>query len=320
MHLGYLSQPFSKNKQALHDMVEGTVVVCVDSQKHGPKGAWFYVGAIKLTFIWFVINIGLISMIFPDIFEQAKKTPTQTLTQQALKDYKPGAIFRDCDDCPEMVKIPAGSFMMGYDDRDSLALEDERPQQRVQVQSFAIGKYEVTQEEWIAVMGFNPSYSKGTKLPLENIFWGDVQDFVIRLSQKTGKNYRLPSEAEWEYVARGGSSALYPWGNDASELSNYAWFNKNSSSSTNPVGLKKPNQFGIYDMLGNVNEWTQDCWNENYIGAPADGSSWTTGECSRPIFRGGSCADSQSGLRTALRGAFDMKPMTNVGFRVARSN
>ena len=234
---------------------------------------------------------------------------------------KLGPAFKDCNECPEMVTIPAGSFFMGSEDVDSLGQKNEKPQHRVQVQSFALGKYEVTQEEWKAVMGANPSYFKGTKLPVENVSWDDAQLFVKKLSQKTGKNYRLPSEAEWEYVARGGSSTLYPWGNDASELSDYAWFSQNARAVTLLVGLKKPNSFGIYDMSGNVWEWTQDCWNESYIGAPADGSTWTTGDCSRRVVRGGSWANSPRNVRTASRDRYFATIRDNVGgFRVARTN
>ena len=243
---------------------------------------------------------------------------------------KPGAVFKDCDECPEMVVIPAGSFMMGsppdpeqdpFSNAKPVKIGDdnEKPQHRVNIQSFAIGKYEVTQEQWFAVMGNNPSSNKGRTLPVENVSWNDAQLFVQKLSQKTGKKYRLPSEAEWEYAARAGSTTTYPWGNSDAELHVYAWFSA-IANATNPVGLKKPNQFGLYDMMGNVWEWTQDCWNPGYSGAPTDGSAWTGGDCSLRVLRGGSWVNSPQHLRSAIR----IRSTTAVrdyvsGFRVVRT-
>ena len=228
-----------------------------------------------------------------------------------LQVVKPAEVLNDCDDCPELVVIPAGSFMMGSPPdpeqdpssnakRGIVGEDSETPQHRVQIQSFAIGKYEVTQKQWYAVMDNNPSSNKGRTLPVDNLSWDDAQLFVQKLSKKTGKKYRLPTEAEWEYAARGGSTTTYPWGNSDSELHVYAWFNV-IANATNPVGLKKPNQFGLYDMIGNVWEWTQDCWNGLYKGAPTDGSAWTRGECSRRVLRGGSSYGNPRGLRAASR-------------------
>ena len=242
---------------------------------------------------------------------------------------KPLSVFKDCDDCPEMVVIPAGSFLMGSppdSEQDpfsnakpvKIGENDERPQHRVNIQTFAIGKYEVTQEQWYAVMGNNPSTSKGRTLPVENVSWDDAQLFVQKLSKKTGKKYRLPNEAEWEYAARGGSTTTYPWGNSDALLHVYAWFNA-IAKATNPVGLKKPNQFGLYDMIGNVWEWTQDCWNRNYEGAPTDGSAWTGGDCSRRVLRGGSWYGVPQDLRSADRIGFTAASRyDDDGFRVAK--
>ena len=248
---------------------------------------------------------------------------------QPVQSIAPGAVFKDCDDCPEMVVIPAGSFMMGSPpdpEQDpfsnakpvKVGEDNEKPQHRVNIQSFAIGKYEVTQEQWFTVMGNNPSSKKGRTLPVENVSWDDAQVFVQKLSQKTGKKYRLPSEAEWEYAARAGSTTTYPWGNSDAELHVYAWFNA-IANATNPVGLKKPNQFGLHDMLGNVWEWTQDCWNVNYTGAPTDGSAWTNGSCSSRVVRGGSWYYYPQFYRTALRFRHTSVNRTNdFGFRIAR--
>ena len=242
---------------------------------------------------------------------------------------KPGAVFKDCDDCPEMVVIPTGSFLMGSPPNPEqdpfsnakpvkISQDNEKPQHRVTIQLFAIGKYEVTQEQWYAVMGNNPSSNIGHTLPVENISWDDAQLFVQKLSQKTGKKYRLSSEAEWEYAARGGSTTTYPWGNSESELHIYAWFYA-IGNGTHPVGLKKPNQFGLYDMIGNVWEWTQDCWNLDYSGAPTEGSAWMSGDCSQRVLRGGFWISVPLLLRSAERGkSTSSNRFSYAGFRVAR--
>jgi formylglycine-generating enzyme required for sulfatase activity len=232
--------------------------------------------------------------------------------------------FKDCEECPEMVNIAAGIFLMGTPQlKDSLnngnSTFDERPQHRVNIQSFALGKYPVTQEEWSVVMDNKPGESKGRKIPVIFISWNEAQLFVQKLSQKTGKKYRLPSEAEWEFAARAGSTTIYPWGNSDSELNAYAWYRANATS-TNPIGLKKRNQIGLYDMLGNVWQWTQDCWNENYTDAPTDGSAWNTGDCSRRVLRGGSWLNNPPVLRTANRGWNSAAGRDNLtSLRVARS-
>ena len=240
---------------------------------------------------------------------------------------KPGVVFKDCGECPEMVAIPAGSFLMGSppdsepDPFSNAKLEKivnsiERPQHRVQIQLFAIGIYEVSQEQWFAVMGNNPSSNKGRKLPVEQISWDDVQLFVQKLSQKTGGKYRLPTEAEWEYAARGGSTTIYPWGNSQDNFDVYAW--NNQVKLTQQVGLKKPNQFALHDMIGNVWEWTQDCWNGNYIGAPTDGSAWASGDCSKRVLRGSGIYLS-NGMSTSQRVSFKAtSSYKGYGFRVAR--
>jgi len=212
------------------------------------------------------------------------------------------AAFKDCEECPEMINIPAGTFLMGSDPFTNVANEFEKPQHRVQIQAFAMGKYEVTQEQWYAVMGYNPSVNKGRKLPVENISWDEAGLFAQKISQKTGKNYRLPTEAEWEYAARAGTTTTYFWGEDKKQTKEYAWYDSISENKSQIVGLKKPNQFGLYDMFGNVWEWTQDCWNENYNGAPNDGSAWIAGNCStKRVMRGGEWGSHPDGLRSAFR-------------------
>ena len=229
-----------------------------------------------------------------------------------------GTTFKDCDDCPEMVVIPSGSFKMGSNEESS-----EKPIHRVSVRAFLIGKAEVTQGQWKAVMGYNPSYFSrcGDSCPVEQVSWDDAQEFMKRLSQKTGKTYRLPSESEWEYAARAGSQTEFSFGDNENELGKYSWFYGNSSNQTHPVGEKQPNTFGLFDMHGNVWEWTQDCWNENYVGAPNDGSGWTNGYCSRRVIRGGSWFNNPQGSRSAFRARNATADRDSyIGFRVARDN
>jgi formylglycine-generating enzyme required for sulfatase activity len=247
--------------------------------------------------------------------------PTPTPPSSALKV---GSVFKDCEDCPEMVVIPAGTFWMGSKASPIAAMQpshDEQPQHAVSIRSFALGKLEVTQEQWYALMGNLPSNFKGRNLPVEQVSWLDVQDFIKRLNAKSGQNYRLPSEAEWEYAARAGSQTNYFFGDDPKQLSRFAWFAGNSDNTTHPVGEKTANQFGLHDMHGNVWEWTQDCWNENYAGAPADGSAWTAGDCSTRVARGGSWFVNPQDLRATNRGRYAsaFRLLSSVGLRVART-
>jgi formylglycine-generating enzyme required for sulfatase activity len=235
---------------------------------------------------------------------------------QINKAIKPGATFKDCNECPEMVVIPAGRFLMGSAEGGE---DNEKPQHFVQIQSFALGKYEITQEGWVAVIGTNPSFFKGRKLPVENISWDDAQKFIELLSQKTGKKYRLPSEAEWEYAARGGSLTKYHWGDDDSELGKYVW--GKFKDRTNTVGMLSPNQFGLYDMIGNVSEWTEDCWNANYNDAPLNGTAWRDGYCKRRMVRGGAWLFGPEVMRPAFRRwERAVARSSHIGIRVARSN
>jgi len=244
---------------------------------------------------------------------------------------KPEAVFKDCPECLEMVVLPSGSFLMGSSpdpEPDPFSNEKpkaigqprEKPQHRVQIQSFAIGKYEVMQEQWYTVMGNNPSDSKGRTLPVEKVSWDDVQQFIAKLNQKTGQKYRLPSEAEWEYAARAGTGTEWSHGSDESKLGGYAWYSSNSARDTHVVGQKLPNPFGLFDMHGNLMEWTQDCWHNNYVGAPTDGSAWTT-DCadSQHVLRGGSWNNSPTGLRSAERRTSNGTDRNMRGFRLART-
>jgi formylglycine-generating enzyme required for sulfatase activity len=162
----------------------------------------------------------------------------------------------------EFILIPAGSFTMGSNDGDS----DEKPPHTVTIsRPFYIGKYEVTQKQWVIIMGNNPSGFKGGNNPVENVSWNDVQEFIRKLNAKEGTTaYRLPTEAEWEYACRAGSTTKYCFGNDKSQLGQYAWYEKNSDNKTHPVGQLQANAWGLYDMHGNVWEWCEDWYGEDY--------------------------------------------------------
>ena len=218
----------------------------------------------------------------------------------------------------DMVQIPPGSFTMGSDKNG-----DEKPPHTVYIRSFLMGRTEVTQKQWLDVMGSNPSHfaACGPECPVENISWDNVQQFISKLNQKTGQNYRLPSEAEWEYAARAGTTTDWSFGNDESKPGNYAWYGGNSGSKTQAVGQKLPNAFGLYDIHGNVWEWIQDCWHGNYSGAPTDASAWTTG-CSDKtrVLRGGSWLIYSANLRSAYRGRGNpVNRYYDNGFRLART-
>jgi formylglycine-generating enzyme required for sulfatase activity len=248
---------------------------------------------------------------------QASKTVPQKVA--------PGTVIKDCPECPEMVVLPSGSFMMGsksgfFFDSDRNKLH-EKPQHLVIVPSFLMGKTEVTQAQWISVTGGNPSRSNacGDTCPVENMTWNETQDFIRKLNQLTGQNYRLPSEAEWEYAARAGTTTDWNFGSDESKLGSYAWYVGNTDR-TRRVGQKLPNAFGLFDMHGNVWEWTQDCWHDSYAGAPTDGSVWTV-DCteSNRVVRGGTWYFHPIDLRSAIRGR--SKPDGRsyyTGFRLAR--
>lgn len=208
----------------------------------------------------------------------------------------------------EMVFVQGGTFLMGSDKKDKDASENEFPQHKVTVPSFYMGKYEVTQKQWREVMGKDPNqlrFKGCDNCPVESVSWNDVQEFLAALNKKTGKAYRLPSEAEWEYAARGGVAAMknnyiYAGANVIDEV---AWYDGNSDSKTHLVGTKKPNSLGIYDMSGNVYEWCQDNWHDDYNGAPDNGSAWE-GKNERRVLRGGSWYFNTSLCRVAFRSYF----------------
>lgn len=229
--------------------------------------------------------------------------------------------------------IPAGEFEMGSPMREKRRKLWEGPVHRVTIQNpFWLGKYPVTQEEWEKVMEYNPSFFKGKKLPVENVSWIEVQAFLKKINSletfkdETPENsyiYRLPTETEWEYAARAGTNTSFFFGNDESKLKEYAWFLENSGLETHTVGLKKPNQWGLYDMYGNVGEWVQDEYHISFKGAPVDGKAWENSfpSVSTPvrIRRGGGWNGNAGSCRSAERlFAAQDKKLNSLGFRVVK--
>ncbi len=254
------------------------------------------------------------------------------------------------------VDIPAGSFFMGSckpaadqsvsatacpsgASNDPEAYADETPQHRVTVVAFQMGRTAVTlgqfrrfieqggHTELLDADFRRANEGQGDSTPVVWVSWQDAQAFVEWLNQTKPKNdhgrYRLPSEAEWEYAARGGSKTTtrYYFGDATGKrIGLFAWYDKNAGNRQRAVGGKKPNGYGLYDMLGNVWEWTEDCWNDGYQGAPADGSAWTQGDCSKRIVRGGSWFDVPIYLRSAARfGDRATRRINYDGFRVVRA-
>ena len=171
-------------------------------------------------------------------------------------------------------------------------------------------------------MGSNPSRLNqcGEDCPVDRVSWNDAQGFIAQLNIRTGKTYRLPSEAEWEYAARAGNSAKWGFGNDESQLVQHAWYAANSGFGTHPVASKRANAFGLFDMHGNVWEWTQDCWHDNYSDAPSQGGAWTDGNCGERVLRSGSWGSNSSALRSAYRIRLDASFRNDVsGLRLARN-
>lgn len=203
----------------------------------------------------------------------------------------------------KFVLIPSGSFMMGADPNFEDASSDETPRHRVTIsKAFYLGKFEVTQSQWVAVMGHNPSKFKGRSNPVDTVSWDDARSFVRKLNQMEGTDkYRLPTEAEWEYAARAGTESTYSFGDDVSDLGGYAWYWDNSGKKTHPVGQKGANAWGLHDMHGNVWEWVQDWYGENYYsqGRSTDPQGPSSGDFR--VLRGGSWFNFAVSCRTAIR-------------------
>ena len=263
-----------------------------------------------------------------------------------------------------MIVVPSGQFDMGSPRFEGGRQDHEGPVHRVSIPSFAMAKTELTLAHWSAFVretGYrvtsskcwvwgdskweekiaswsNPGFKQTDQHPVTCISWEHAQAYVEWLSQKTGKAYRLPTEAEWEYAARAGTTTSRYWGNDSDQACNYAnemdrtgksqlpginWETFNCSDGyawTAPVASFKPNAFGFYDMIGNLAEWTQDCWNPNYLGAPTDGTSWMTGDCNIHPVRGSSWSAERDGERSARRAAHHTNNIgSGLGIRLVRT-
>ncbi|NEQ83981.1 MAG: formylglycine-generating enzyme family protein [Moorea sp. SIO2I5] len=236
----------------------------------------------------------------------------------------------------EMVYIPAGSFLMGSPETEKHSDDRERPQHQVNIQPFFLGKYQVTHAQWRAVaklpkikrdLKSHPSYFKGKNRPVDGVNWYDAVEFCDRLSDYTGTEYRLPSEAEWEYACRAGTTTPFHYGETiTSRLANYRASNTYAEEAegeypgeTTPVGRFTPNGFGLYDMHGNLWEWCADPIHENYEGAPTDGSVWVSHNHNDYLMRGGSCYSYPWLCRSASRIDYNRDDINYaVGFRVAR--
>jgi len=255
-----------------------------------------------------------------------------TLAGAEENALQPGQSFKECTDCPEMIVVPAGSFLMGSP--EDQRIENEYPQHKVTIaKPFAVAKFETTFAEWDACVaaggcsGYKPSdmgWGRGRR-PVINISWHDAQQYVAWLVRLTGKPYRLLSEAEYEYATRAGTETLYPWGDDIT-LNGQAMANcdvcgtEQYGNHTAPVGSFPPNKFGLYDMVGNVQEWTQECAHDSYTGMPVDGSVWSGGDCSHHVLRGGGINANREDIRSASNseGVADNRT-DELGFRVGRT-
>jgi formylglycine-generating enzyme required for sulfatase activity len=255
------------------------------------------------------------------------------LSAAAERALRPGDAFRECaKDCPELVVLPPGEFMMGSPADEPGRQDNEDPLHKVTIsQPFAVSKFEVTFADWDACVsvGGCPRDDRASDIgwgrdrrPVIFVSWDDAQKYVAWLSWMTGKTYRLLTAAEWEYAARAGTTTAYSWGDEIGRNNancdgcGSQWDN----TKTAPVGSFAPSSFGLHDMHGNVWEWVEDCNTSTYKGAPTDGSAWTTGDCSRRVIRSGSWAVGPGSLRSALQSASPaFTRLSDMGFRVART-
>ena len=280
------------------------------------------------------IIVGLVGFINQAFLRQqyqwriVMKPSILTAEQEKEKAAKPRSDFKECaNGCPTMIVVPAGKFTMGSPMSDKDRNNDEGPQREVTIgQPFAVGKTAVTFAEWdtcVAAGACPKAEDSGwgrDDRPLTNVSWDEAKIYSAWLAKQTGKPYRLLTEAEWEYAARAGNPGRYSFGDDETQLDEYAWFSKNSDGKTQPVGTKKPNAFGLYDMHGNVWQWVEDCYEESYSGAPTDGSAVTSTACGRRVLRGGSWSGEPDHLRSSNRNGFiTLFRVGNVGFRVGRT-
>ena len=210
---------------------------------------------------------------------------------------------------------------MGSPHSDEMALNHEKPQHQVTVKEFYFGKYPVTQAQYGAVMGKNPSrFKNNLNNPVERVSWNDAQEFCQKLNQQTGKQYRLPSEAEWEYACRAGTSTRYYFGDNTDKMEDHVWWWGNSYEDIHLVGEKRPNPWGLYDLHGIVWEWCEDKWHDNYEGAPVDGTARVLSYENKRVLRGGGWLHEANFCSSAGRDRDDpVDAGDHYGLRVAGS-
>ena len=292
--------------------------------------------------------------------QQQEEAAHRQREEARRREKEPGRRFRDCPGCPELVVVPAGWFMMGSPAGENGRADEEGPQHRVEIaEPFAVSVQEVTGgefarfvratghamgnscwtwdskvENWVkgSATWRNPGFEQTDWHPVVCVNWDDARTYARWLSRETGERYRLLSESEWEYAARGGARTARYWGEsesdqcrhangaDASTAFDWRVSCNDGHGRTSPVGSYTKNGFGLHDVLGNVWEWVQDCWNEDYAGAPADGRAWERGDCSRRVSRGGAWYSRPGVLRSADRGGYGTGFRgSHLGFRVTRT-
>ena len=263
------------------------------------------------------------------VLEMRLSKPLSRTEEAALK---PQDRFRECDHCPEMIVVPDGTFAMGAAASEPGSMADERPQHRVTVRRFAVGRWPVTSDEWnVCVLAKGCSHQTEMDADHEGefvtgILWEEARDYVAWLSRKTGRTYRLLSEAEREYVTRAGSTTAFWWGDGADPyLADAAVANliADIGMSTTTTTASTPhfaNPFGLYEVHGSVYDWVEDCWHDNYIGAPNDGSAWIADDCEGHVLRGGAFSRALRTRRSAARLWFGPpNRMSYMSVRVART-
>ncbi|MFA5072526.1 MAG: SUMF1/EgtB/PvdO family nonheme iron enzyme [Nitrospirota bacterium] len=259
------------------------------------------------------------------LMEKATVIPVSSiLTQPAVPLSKAhpsspsGQLFQDPVTGMEFLLVEGGCFLMGDEEGD----REEKPVHEVCVDSFYLGKYEVTQEQWKAIMGKNPSKNDTSdQLPVEDMSWNNANEFIQAFNKKTGRYFRLPTEAEWEYAARsGGKKEKWAGTNDESELGNYAWNKANAGRNSHEIGRKKPNNLGLHDMSGNVAEWVADCYDSRYYKESPRNNPQGPNRCKDRVYRGGSYKESAKNMRTAKREEKSQRRAdSTIGFRIALS-